>query len=127
VKKNHSQNGFTLIEILVTVFILLLMLVFYASSLSTMRLTRIMQHKDIALRVLEEKMETLRGGGYANLPASGTFTNTLLDSLPGPSASTTISLYNATTKEILVGVSWIDSGTTYYVSLSSLITEIGGL
>ncbi len=124
----HTHRGFTLIEVLVSILILGAMLVFYTSSFSATKLTRDAQRKDVALRVIEQKLEELRALTYAGLPASGTFSDPLLTSLPNGIASTTISTYNAAIKKATVGVSWIEgSSTLRYIESTTLITQVGGL
>lgn len=114
-------------EVVVSIFILGLMLVFYQSSFGTMRLAQMQKDKDIALRVVNQKMEALRAGGYGSLGASGSFSDTQLDSLQSASASTTITTYNASIKQVTVGVSWVESGSTQYLSETTLISQSGGL
>ena len=126
-KYEATQEGFTLLEVVITIFILVAMLVFFTASFSTTQLSRIQQHKDIALRVMEQKMETLRAAGYSGVGSSGTFSDALLNSLNSASASTTISDYNGSVKQVMVGVSWVDASTTFYLSETTLIVNSGGL
>ena len=92
-----------------------------------MRLARDVQHKDIALRVINQKMAGLRAAGYAGLPASGSFSDPQLNALQSASASTSIADYNADTKLVIAGVSWVGASTTHYLSETTLITKSGGL
>lgn len=127
VKKQTLQHGYTLIEILITVSIVVLMLVFLASAASTLKLARLQQHKDLVLRVVNHKIETVRAGGYDNA-ATSAFTDTQLNILHSVSASTTVSDFNASIKQVTVGVSWVDVGsTTYYLGATTLIVNSGGL
>src|SRR5262249_16204067 len=123
----RAQCGFTLIEILITIFILILMLVFYVSAFSTNQLSRLQEHRDIALRVVTQKMQTLRGGGFSNVDSSTTFTDTSLSRLTNASASTTVSYYNSSLKEVIVGISWLEGSSTLYVQETTLIGNSGGL
>ena len=124
----RTAAGFTLIEIMVTIAILGSLVALYAAVLSTASLTTESRHQDTALRIAQQEMENLRATGYAALPASGTFSDPLLSDLPSGSASTTVSVYNAKTKRVVVQVAWLEKGTSLrLVSLATLITEVGGL
>ena len=92
-----------------------------------MGLTRSARHKDIALRVMNHKMEELRSLGYASLPPGGSFSDSLLNALPEGSGSTTIATYNAETKKVTVSVGWREGLDPRYLELTTLITETGGL
>lgn len=86
------------------------------------------RHGQVALRIAHTKLDDLRADGYAALPAGGTFSDPLLNEIPSGEASTTVTTYNAKTKRVMVGVSWDGvGGTERYLSLSTLITETGGL
>lgn len=126
VKNNARQHGFTLIEIVITISIVVLMLVFYVSAFSTNQLAKIQQHREIALRVIDQKIQALRAAGYSGV-SSGSFTDTQLNALQSASASTTVSDYNASIKQVIVGVTWIDASTTRYLGETTLITNSGGL
>ena len=105
------------------------MLVFFVSSFSSTKLTQNLQRQDIAIRIVEQKLESLRALTYTGLPASGTFSDTSLLSLPNGLASTSLTDYNVDTKQVLVGVSWQDNSSTpvRYISATTLITKNGGL
>jgi prepilin-type N-terminal cleavage/methylation domain-containing protein len=127
VKNEAQQAGFTLIEIVISIFIIVLMLVFYTSSFSTNQLARIQEHKDIALRVINQKMAAARAAGYSSVTGAS-FTDTQLSALTSYSASTTVSTYNASEKLVTVGVSWLESSTTnYYLGETTLLVNSGGL
>jgi len=72
-------------------------------------------------------MESLRALGYGSLGSSGTFTDTSLNVLQSASASTTVSDFNASIKQVTVGVSWVESSTTLFLSETTLIANSGGL
>jgi prepilin-type N-terminal cleavage/methylation domain-containing protein len=127
-KQLYTNRGFSLIEVLIAIFILGMMLVFYQSTFSTIRLSRIAQQQDIALRIIQTKLEDLRAATYSGLPASGTFSDPLLSSLPLGAASTSITDYSATLKQVRVSVSWSESTSTLrYLEATTLIGSVGGL
>ncbi len=122
------KKGFSLIEVLVAVGMLGLMIVVYQGIISNIALTRNAQDKDIALKIATYKIEELRGLGYSSLPGSGSFSDSLLGSLPSGTASMTIDAYNSKLKQATVTVSWTEpSSSTKSVSLTTLIADTGGL
>jgi prepilin-type N-terminal cleavage/methylation domain-containing protein len=129
-KKNINLNsGFTLLEVLVTIFIIGLVLVLYQGALGKVGLIQYAKNQEIALRVANNKMEELRAGGYAALPSSGNFSDTQLNSLPNSSASMTITAYNSDTKQVVITIQWDDpsSSSSKNISLTTLVTKTGGL
>ena len=122
------HSGFTLIEVLIAVFIIGMLIALFGVGVMMMPLSREASHRDVALHGASVELETLRSTGYAQLPTSGSFSNTEVSSLPGGLGTTTIRAYNNTTKEVVVTVSWQEPGRGYRaVSLTTLITETGGL
>ena len=125
-----APRGFSLVEISVSIFIIGVMLIMLQAIMHSGALVRISKSQGIALAIAHNKLENVRAGGYAALPPSGTFSDSLMSTLP-PLATTTltVSVYNAKTKQVSVSVVWRDSGATASstVSLSTLITQTGGL
>lgn len=103
-------------------------IVFATIVTGTIRISRDATYENIAFRIAESKLAELRAGGYASLPASGAFTDQSLAALPQGTASTSVATYNTKTKQVATGVSWLGSdGTTKYVTLTTLVTQSGGL
>jgi len=127
-KRERFGRGFTLIEVLISIFVLGALVALFTTALMTANITRAARHEDIALKIASYKLEELRALGYANLPASGSFSNSLLSSLASSSASTSISDFNAKTKKAVVSVGWQEGSLgTHIISLTTLITQTGGL
>ena len=125
---HRFSGGYTLIEILVTITILVAFSALSAAMLSITNLTRLARHQDIALKVANNALEDMRGRGYNNLAASSSLYDSLLSSLPGGVASSTVTSFNTLTKSVQVTVAWREgSAATTSVSLSTLITQTGGL
>ncbi len=125
-----NSRGFSLIEVIVVIFIMAVMLMMLQAAIHSGVLVRISKSQSIALSIARNKLESLRGGGYASLPSSGTFADSLVSALPAAATTTlTVSTYNAKTKQVSVSIIWRDSGSTASstVSLSTYITETGGL
>lgn len=124
----RARRGFTLIEILISIGVVGVIVLMYAAILNTFPLTRDAQHEDIALRIAETEMQRLRAGGYDNLPASGSFSDTQMSSLPSGSGTVAVTDQNSKTKQVVVAVVWQDAGySARSVSLATLITQVGGL
>lgn len=127
--KLNSKSGFSLLEVIVTLFIIGLVLVLYQASLGKIKLIQYAKNQEIALRVANNKIEELRAGGYSALPASGSFSDSQLNSLSNSSANMTITDYNADTKRVLITIQWQESisSSLKNISLATLITKTGGL
>lgn len=125
----RSARGFSFIEIMVALFIMSMMLLLFQAVLRSGMLVTSTQNQDTALTIARNEIEKVRAEGYAAVPASGSFSDTLLTTLPSGSAALTTSVYNAKTKSVTVSVSWQERNKTASssVSLSTLITQIGGL
>ena len=106
------------------------MLILIQAVIHSSVLVRTAKNHGIALSIARNELEGLRAGGYAALPSSGSFADTLLNTLPKAATTTlTVSDYNEKTKQVVVSVVWLNSGMTASstVSLSTLITQTGGL
>lgn len=102
--------------------------VFATIVINTMKTTRDSAYEAVAFRIANSALSELRAGGYAALPASGTFSDQQLADIPQGQASTTVTDWNAKTKQVMTGVSWQGAdGKTHYVSLTTLVTQTGGL
>ena len=128
-KKQNSNSGFSLLEVLVTIFFIGLILVLYQSVLSKVRLIRYVDNQEIALRVANNKIEELRAGGYSALPASGSFSDSQLNILSSCTAAMAITDFNATTKTVVITIEWQQPPSTSVrnILLTTLITKTGGL
>jgi len=105
-----------------------LAIAFVSVIVGSIKITRDAAYENISFRIAESKLNELRALGYANLPVSGPFSDAGLASVPQGLASTTVTVWNAKTKQVTTGVSWVDANArTRYVSLTTLITESGGL
>ncbi len=123
-----KRRGFTLIEMLIALLIMSITTAFVAVVMGTVKFTRDLGYENNAFRIAESKLDELRAGGYATLPSDGAFSDPGLVNLPQGVASTSVTVLNAKTKQVMAGVSWLGvDGLTHSVSLTTLITESGGL
>ncbi len=123
-----NQTGFTLIEVLVTILLIGVTLVIYHGTSQSVVLNKWSRYKEIALRIADQKVQTLRTTSYSSIPASGTFTDPLISSLPDGAGTITVTDLNTKTKDVVVTVTWSNpQGTgTQQVQLETYITQ-GGL
>jgi len=122
-------RGFSLVETTIAIGIVGMIIVAMSVLLGRIPVDgREVRDQDVALRVAQSEIETLRAGGYDALPANGPFTNPLLDSLTAGTASVTIADFDTETKQADVNVSWQGTGgATRQVTLTTLITQRNGL
>ncbi len=126
-KIKFTQSGFTLVEVLVTIFIVGALIALLSATISLTSLIRDSKYSDIALRIATHKLENERARGYAST-TPGAFSDSLLSLLPGGTATSSVTNFNAKTKHVTVTVTWIGAGSsTRSQSLNTLITEVGGL
>lgn len=120
-------RGFSLIEIVITVFIIVLMFSVAAVALISAKGTSDEALQNIALRIASTKLEALRAGGYDALPADGTFADAQLALLPSAEASTTASDYADEVKEVSVSIEWQEPSGPRSLSLTTLVAQTGGI
>ena len=125
----HHLRGFSIIEIVISIFIIAMMLLLLEAVLHGIPLIKLARDQDIALKIAGNEIEGLRAGGYDALPATGSFSDSLLSSLASSTAQVTVSVYNTTTKQVTATVAWREQGesTDRQMVLSTLITQVGGL
>jgi hypothetical protein len=107
----HNQKGISIIEVIVTMFMLAVILVFYVSALNLVALTKKLKREDYAYHIANKQMEALRNTPYANLPVSGTINDTMFSNLSSGSGSFTVTSYPSMMglKEAVVTVTWVDT------------------
>lgn len=126
-RTSRVQRGFTIVETVVAIAIVGVIVVLYASGINTFTLSRDATDEEIATHIANTELESLRSGGYSALATTTVFTDPLMSSLASSTGSTTVSMFNATTKEVDVMVSWMRSGKQRSITISTLMTKIGGL
>jgi type II secretory pathway pseudopilin PulG len=125
-QKKVPQNGFSIIEATVSLFILGTVIIIYSAASNSMVLNRNAKEQELALRIAQTEMETLRATTYALLPASGNISDALLSQLSGGAETLTVSAYNSNTKKIVVTVNWNSAGNVARsTSLTTLISKWG--
>lgn len=124
-----KARGFTLIEVIIAVVVVGMLVVLASTLVQAVGLTRHAKNKDVAAKVAESKLESLRAVGYEQLPAGTPFTDPLLEVLPDGVGSFTVDDFSSTTKHVIVTVSWSDPGATSQTTLtiSTLVAKVGGI
>lgn len=107
---SRYQSGSSLVEVIISLFMIAVLLVLYASSLNSVAMTRKLRSENIAYHIATKQMETLRNTTYETLPETGTITDPLLAEIPSGAGSFTSAEFSghAGLKEIVVTVSWND-------------------
>ncbi len=124
-----ARRGFSLLELTVTIGVMLALVLLLALLVQNFTLIRIAREQDIALRIVETKLDAVRAAGYAAVPLSGSFSDPLLAELPSGAANLETSDYNAKTKQVVARVSWQSNPglPSHEVELTTLVTSVGGL
>jgi prepilin-type N-terminal cleavage/methylation domain-containing protein len=122
-------RGFSLIEVTIAVAIIAVTIVAVSSLFARLPVNgREVRDQDVALKIANNEIETLRAAGYGALPATGPFNNALLSSLASGAGSVTITAYDAKTKQAVVAVTWRGANlANRSVSLTTLIAQNSGL
>lgn len=126
-KSQLNEQGFGIIEVVVTLFIIAVTLLLFESTANSIILNRYGRYRETALRIADKEMQTLRANTFADLPPSGSFSDPLLSSLPDAQAQLDIADVSNLLKDVTVTVSWVnpDSSNRQQVQLRTYITQGG--
>jgi prepilin-type N-terminal cleavage/methylation domain-containing protein len=128
-KDEFDQNGFTLVELLLTIIVLGIAIVSIGGLYYALQISQVQtQHLDIATRAARSEIEDLRNNGYNSLVDGATidFTSTLPPNLPSDKKGTVaISEPVSGLKRVDVTINYTDYGKKQSVELSSDIGVIG--
>jgi prepilin-type N-terminal cleavage/methylation domain-containing protein len=123
-----NQQGFTIIEIVVTLFIIGVTLILFRATANSLLLNKSDRFREIALHIADKKLQTVRTTTFASIPASGTFTDTQLSTIPNGQATMTVTDINSKLKDVSIVVTWSGpkNGSTQQVHLETYVAS-GGL
>lgn len=126
-KLKSKPDGFSIIEVVVAMFILVVMLLLYGAASNSMVLNRDARQKELALRILVSEIEELRAMNFGDLPVSGALSNSLLSLLPAPTLTLTMSDINPSFKKAVVNITWQDpaNNNPRVMELSTYISSQG--
>jgi prepilin-type N-terminal cleavage/methylation domain-containing protein len=126
---SQNKDGFTLVELLITIVVLGIAIAGLAGLYYAMQVAVVQsQHLDLATRAARSEIEALRNNGYNNLVSGGNidFTSSLPSSLPRDKSGTVaVSQPVAGLVQVDVTVSYTDYGKPQTIKLTSDIGVIG--
>lgn len=125
-RKKQNQFGYTIIEVLISLFIIASIVLLFVAANQAFLLNRNARYRETAMRIAVSQMDTLRALPYNTLPVSGSFSHALLSSLPQGTANETLSSFDSRTKQITITVTWREgTAPTQKAELTTLITQGG--
>lgn len=123
-----SQSGFSLIEIILALFLILTIVGILLSTSGSLFTTRSSRLQTQAGRIATKDIENLRKGDFSAI-ASGSITDADLAKLPTGQASRSVLDYgdppNPKIKQVTITVSWVDNNVTKTYTTDTLIYEKG--
>lgn len=121
-KHKIGRAGFTLLEVLLAVFILVLTALMVCAVFPSAQISRIKAaHMSYAVNLARQTLEEKQSAGYASLIA-GTSEIAVPADLPGAQMTTTITQYSTHIKKIEVTIAW--SGYRRVGGTANLITLV---
>ncbi|OGE04309.1 hypothetical protein A3I53_00960 [Candidatus Curtissbacteria bacterium RIFCSPLOWO2_02_FULL_40_13b] len=131
----NTKRGFTLVEILLSIFLILAIVSILFATSGTFVSSRKSSLQGVATKIASREIENLRNTAFASLPncPSPTGCNITvaeepdLSKLPSSSATKTIDDYESSNKIKLVtiNVNWTENAATQNIKLETLISENG--
>ncbi len=128
-KTQSNQLGFTIVELLITIVIIGIAGVGIGSLFYAVQYTQVRsQHRDLATRAAQRRIEYLRNSSYNTLTAGTTqnFTADLPAGLPG-TKSGTVEITEPTPglKKLSVTITYNENGRQQQVKMTSTVGLIG--
>ncbi|MCL5667146.1 MAG: prepilin-type N-terminal cleavage/methylation domain-containing protein [Patescibacteria group bacterium] len=122
----RRQKGYTIIEVVISLFIIGAVLVIYAAASNSIVLNRSVKYQELAHYIAVSELEDLQAAPFSSIPSSGPFSHSLLGQLPQGSANLEVSDYSAKVKQVKVTVGWQEPGrNAHNVALTTLMVEGG--
>ena len=125
----HNQNGFTLVELIVTIIVLGIVITSLGGLYYLMQVAEVQsQHLDIATRAARTEIEQLRNDGYNSLtPGSSIDFSSSLPSVLPKDKKGTVAISEPLTelRRVDVTITYTDYGKSQKLTLSSNIGVIG--
>ena len=119
--------GFTLIEIVISLFIIIAIITILLTTSSVQLASRGSNLQGVAVKIASRQIETLRKTDFSLLPQSGPFADPDLAKLPQSSAQRTIGDYQSDEdiKVVTIQVTWVVGGAAKETKLETLIYKNG--
>lgn len=121
-----TRNGFSLIEVVLSLFVTLALITILLTATATLRTSRNSNLQVTATQIASRQIENLRNTAYGSLPTGTTpFSDANLTKLPNSTATQTFSDYGTKIKQVTLQVSWQESGINKNIKIDTLIYENG--
>jgi prepilin-type N-terminal cleavage/methylation domain-containing protein len=127
-KKRYSQDGFTIVELVVTIVVAGFIIPAVAVALTNLSVVnKIARDKTLANMLVQNKVETLRSAGYNSLSDGTTsFVSELPNTIGSPrTASYTISSPATGIKQVDITISFSEYHVSKSLSFRTYISELG--
>src|SRR3989338_7671071 len=85
-----TQKGISLIEVIISMFMIAVMLVLYTAAMNTVAHTKKLKYENLGYHVASKKMEELRATSFNSLPSSGAIPDPMLSDIPSGAGSFTV-------------------------------------
>lgn len=124
---NSEPAGFSLIEIVLSLFVILAIVTILLTTSATYSTSRRSNLQGIAGKIATRQIETLRNTAYESLPQSGAFLDPEVSKLPNSTANQTFTNYESSTdiKLATIQVSWTEGGISKSITMDTLIYRNG--
>ncbi len=121
------MRGFSLIEIIISLGLILITITIFGVAVNTLPLTKNTRNQNVAYHIAAKKIEELRNTQFASLPASGAFTDPGLLELASSSADLVVADYEASNliKKVTVTVKWSEQANLRTFVLETLMSSNG--
>lgn len=132
--KTTRSPAFSLIEVLLSMFLILALVTILFAASGTYRHSRNSQLQTIATKIASREIENLRKTAFASLPGTGAITGDPdLPNLPSGTAERTVANYppncsptcSPDIKQITVTVNWTEGGVARTISQDTIISKNG--
>ena len=122
-----SKFGFSLIEVIIALAVVLVTLIAFGVVVNTIPLTKTARNQNVAYHIAAKKVEELRHTAFVSLPASGPQSDPGLQNLASSTMSLTVGSYEGSSdiKQATVIVEWYENDKARNVNLTTLIGEAG--
>ncbi len=127
-KSGQKTGGFSLIEIVLSMFVILAIVSILFTVSATYNVSRKSSLQGIAADIADRQIETLRNTAYTSISlGTSSFTDSNLTKLPGGTTNQTVTTYQSSLdiKQVSILISWTESGIAKSFSMDTLIYKNG--
>lgn len=101
-----NQSGFTLVEVLIGIFLLAIGAAIVAGVYPVAQISRVKAvYSTFATSLAEQKMEELKSAGYASIQAGSPITTAVVE-LPNGQQTVAITQYSPSIKKVSITITW---------------------